>query len=129
LDKEYYEILETLRKRGRKSSDLFGILSLYRTKDVHRAVKKLLRKRKEKDTTKGKVEEFAESFYQNYYNSTGRFPSIKKVRELVGAYFGIPLSSKGYLPSHIEKVILRAKNRVKVRAWRQAKKNQSKEGG
>jgi hypothetical protein len=123
LDSELSRILETLRKRGRKVSDLKGILSLYRTRDIESAVKSILRKRRKKAKgVKSEFENFVESFCVNYCKSTGRLPAIKKVRELSGAYFGIPLTSEGYLPSRFERIVRRVMNRLRVRFWRSKKK-------
>jgi len=124
MDSELTSIIEILKRRGKKPSDLEKIISLYKTKQILEVSKRIVRKRKAKGV-KSKIEEFTESFCENYYSNEGKLPSLKKIRELVSAYYSVPLTADGYLPSRVEKLIRRVRHRVRMRIWR----SQSKSGG
>jgi len=124
MDSELTSVIEILKRRGKKSSDLEKIISLYKTKQILEVSKRVIRKRKAKGV-KSKIEEFTESFCEKYYSNEGKLPSLKKIRELVSAYYSVPLTADGYLPSRVEKLIRRVRHRVRMRIWR----SQSKSGG
>jgi transketolase N-terminal domain/subunit len=119
---ELEEVLQFLKER-QNLEDLKAVLSIYSPEVVESAYKSIRRqKRKQKKKKKGTIEEFLEFTLEKGYEKNGYYPPIEELRKIIHEHFSVPLKEDGKLPAHVELLIARVKNRVKVRIHRRRKK-------
>jgi len=120
---ELEEVLRFLKER-QNLEDLKAVLSIYSPEVVESAYKSIRRqKRKQKKKKKkGTIEEFLEFTLEKGYEKKGYFPPMEELRKIIHEHFSVPLKEDGKLPAHIELLIAKVKNRVKVRLYRKRKK-------
>jgi predicted metallopeptidase len=120
---ELEEVLRFLKER-QNLEDLKAVLSIYSPEVVESAYKSIRRqKRKQKKKKKkGTIEEFMEFTLEKGYEKKGYFPPMEELRKIIHEHFSVPLKEDGKLPAHIELLIAKVKNRVKVRLYRKRKK-------
>ena len=119
---ELEEVLQFLKER-QDLEDLKAVLSIYSPEVVESAYKSIRRqKRKQKKKKKGTIEEFLEFTLEKGYEKNGYYPPIEELRKIIHEHFSVPLKEDGKLPAHVELLIARVKNRVKVRIHRRRKK-------
>ena len=120
---ELEEVLQFLKER-QNLEDLKAVLSIYSPEVVESAYKSIRRqKRKQKKKKKkGTIEEFMEFTLEKGYEKNGYYPPIEELRKIIHEHFSVPLKEDGKLPAHVELLIARVKNRVKVRIHRRRKK-------
>ena len=120
---ELEEVLQFLKER-QNLEDLKAVLSIYSPEVVESAYKSIRRqKRKQKKKKKkGTIEEFMEFTLEKGYEKKGYFPPMEELRKIIHEHFSVPLKEDGKLPAHIELLIAKVKNRVKVRLYRKRKK-------
>ena len=119
---ELEEVLRFLKER-QNLEDLKAVLSIYSPEVVESAYKSIRRqKRKQKKKKKGTIEEFLEFTLEKGYEKNGYYPPIEELRKIIHEHFSVPLKEDGKLPAHVELLIARVKNRVKVRIHRRRKK-------
>ena len=123
---ELEEVLHFLKER-QNLEDLKAVLSVYSLEIVESACKSICRKkrRQKKRKKKGTIEEFLEFTLEKGYEKKGYFPPMEELRKIIHEHFSVPLREDRRLPAHIELLIARVKNRVKVRIHRRKKKKQS----
>ena len=123
---ELEEVLQFLKER-QNLEDLKAVLSVYSLEIVESACKSICRKkrRQKKRKKKGTIEEFLEFTLEKGYEREGFFPAREELRKIIHEHFSVPLKEDGKLPAHIELLITRVKNRVKVRIHRKKKKQNS----
>jgi len=115
---ELNDVLQFLQKR-QKLDDLKAVLSVYPLEIIESACKSIRRqKRRQKKRKKGAIEEFLEFTLEKGYEKNGYFPPIEELRKIIHEHFSVPLKEDGKLPAHIELLIARVKNRIKVRLYR-----------
>jgi len=120
---ELEEVLQFLKER-QNVEDLKAVLSVYSLEVVESACKSICRKkrRQKKKRKKGTLEEFLEFTLEKGYEKKGYFPPMEELRKVIHEHFSVPLKEDGKLPAHIELLIAKVKNRVKVRLYRKRKK-------
>jgi len=120
---ELKDVLQFLRER-QNVEDLKAVLSVYSIEIVESACKSICRKkrRQKKKRKKGTLEEFLEFTLEKGYEKKGYFPPMEELRKVIHEHFSVPLKEDGKLPAHIELLIAKVKNRVKVRLYRKRKK-------
>jgi hypothetical protein len=120
---ELEEVLQFLKER-QNVEDLKAILSVYPLEIAEYVCKSICRKkrRQKKKRKKGTLEEFLEFTLEKGYEKKGYFPPMEELRKIIHEHFSVPLKEDGKLPAHIELLIAKVKNRVKVRLYRKRKK-------
>jgi predicted metallopeptidase len=124
---ELEEVLQFLKER-QNVEDLKAVLSVYSLEIVESACKSICRKKKrqKKKRKKGTLEEFLEFTLEKGYEKKGYFPPMEELRKVIHEHFSVPRRENGKLPAHIELLIAKVKNRVKVRLYRKRRKQNTR---